>query len=646
MDPRVPKIKTEPVAELDFSEIKERIRVLMKNTRAGSDAHLNCGYLTEYALEMLKAILTNEEIKERMVVIDDSDTVTTSSVSRETITIKTESGKRRAKTSYVTSSAPRPAATGLHAHLPFPSHYLVDTETGLEAPVINLEGNTIYRHRVEDPSLLHQLLTEQAKREGRMIYGDVAFAPPINRSRPHGVGHVLAFCASPEQVFYIDAQLYNGITKKGEPVFDDLKTALNSTGERAFYFYNEDNLPKGHIEYLFQPMCFYLVYGYGPTLLRQNEVEENDKILNSFETAFKNYEARHFYEALNILDDILKQNPQHVLSLVIRGDIMRRMGCNDEALINLNHAIELDHYNSLAFAVRGFVYLNQNSLDLAKSDIDQAIFLNPNEEMAMLALSRAYVNQNDYKNALVQLEKTLAINPKNFDALMMQAEIFHAQTRYLNERKILEKAMEEQPQLSDLYLRRGNSFHKTCEYSKAFADYQKALELNPGNYLAYLNVGKIYASQKKYVETEYFFKKTISLNPGFSKGYAYLGDIYREQNKDAQALECLNKALALNSNDYIALRARAQIFQKMPDTLDQALRDIQQASQINRDWKTLLIHQEILKKKTAGPQQASAASSSSQIPGRVFTPTPHPKGADQARTNRGIKRSRSDIPKK
>lgn len=388
MDPRTPKIKTEPVTEIDFEEVKARMRIIMIHAREGNNASLNCGYLTDYALESLKAILTNKEITEKIVSTDDSISVTTTTIHRENVSIKTQSGKKRAKASFVTSSSPLPTSIGLYAQLPFPSHYIVDTETGKEAPVINLTGNTIYRHRVDDPSKLNHLLMEQAKREGRIIIGDIAFARPITRSIPRGPGHVVAFCASPDQIFYIDGQLYNGITKQGDPIFTDFRDALTSDGSRAFYFYNEDNIPKGQTGNLFQSMCFYLVYGYGPLIPRKThtplEGESEETLLARSQTYFN---EKDYKNALECLDEVVKINPNNSAAIFMRADILHK------------HSKYLGKY-----------YRDRQNEEKALKHLNKALAVNPNSHVALKARALIYQKKPELIN------KTTTKPSDNFEA--------------------------------------------------------------------------------------------------------------------------------------------------------------------------------------------------------------------------------------
>jgi hypothetical protein len=237
-----------------LSRYSERISQIMKDARSGNNAMSNCGYLTEYAIQSLSSLLNGRDPEVRIVSTKSSANATTTSV----VTAKVKSEHRAiGPITTVVGSTPIRADVGLHSRLPFPSHLIVDIDNNTESYVVDITdvNKTIKRTKANSPDELTQQLKMKSKAEGNIIYGDVMLVRP-----GHDTGHVLAFVADENEVFYIDGQLYNGITKQGSPIFSHFKTALASDNSRAYYFHGEDNVRKNAING-FQAICFYLVYG-------------------------------------------------------------------------------------------------------------------------------------------------------------------------------------------------------------------------------------------------------------------------------------------------------------------------------------------------------------------------------------------------
>src|SRR3990167_1946843 len=86
-----PVVKTEPL-DLSVFVIKNEITRLMKKARHGNDAQTNCGYLTDYAIETLHALLNGQTPVEKIVETKNSAAVTPTHVVHRRTPVKKETG--------------------------------------------------------------------------------------------------------------------------------------------------------------------------------------------------------------------------------------------------------------------------------------------------------------------------------------------------------------------------------------------------------------------------------------------------------------------------------------------------------------------------------------------------------------------------
>ena len=87
--------------------------------------------------------------------------------------------------------------------------------------------------------------------------------------------------------------------------------------------------------------------------------------------------AERYEDALRIVEEMLARDGDSVAALVVKGHIQLETARFDEALENLNHAVELDRDNDWATYLRGWAHRNlgPDHADAAKADYKRAIDL-------------------------------------------------------------------------------------------------------------------------------------------------------------------------------------------------------------------------------------------------------------------------------
>ena len=82
-----------------------------------------------------------------------------------------------------------------------------------------------------------------------------------------------------------------------------------------------------------------------------------------------------YREAIEHINEMMLNSPENATLYIARADVEREMDHTDLALIDLDHAIEIDPDNSNAYLLRGDIYLVQGKKLLAKNDFEKAISL-------------------------------------------------------------------------------------------------------------------------------------------------------------------------------------------------------------------------------------------------------------------------------
>jgi tetratricopeptide (TPR) repeat protein len=147
-----------------------------------------------------------------------------------------------------------------------------------------------------------------------------------------------------------------------------------------------------------------------------------------------------------------------------RGFDYLRKSQYDEAIIELNKAIEIYPRYALAYNDRGVAYLRKKQYDRAISDFTKALDINPRYPKVLYNRGIAYLDNRKYEKAVSDLTKALDLN-------LFMAEAYHE---------------------------RGLAYFFKGEYDLALADFNQAITLNPRNGKAYYDRAFFYFYIKDY----------------------------------------------------------------------------------------------------------------------------------------------------
>jgi len=186
-------------------------------------------------------------------------------------------------------------------------------------------------------------------------------------------------------------------------------------------------------------------------------------------------------------------------------------GSFEEAMIDINKAIELSPAFAQAYAVRGGLYHIKNNLDGAIADSTKAIELNLNNEAPYVVRGSSYNMKRRYDEALVDFNKAIQLNPQSGPA----------------------------------YSGRGVSYSGKGEYAAGISDFTKAIALAPNDMQTYYNRGTAYAQLKDYDHALADFNKTIELNPNLAGAYNNRAIVYEKKGDLVRAAADKKKFLEL-----------------------------------------------------------------------------------------------------
>lgn len=254
--------------ENQVSKTLEQLSRLIKEKRENNNADQNCGYLVEYAIDALETMLLGKEASSRQIPTASSVNETENIAIRKFVPIKAENARKKKQLRIMSVIAHR-TQSGLNSILPFDEAiHFSETDQGQlnETFFIDLTAGSILKKRAKLAEL-KSLFTDKATKSNSVLIGHIGLVR-IGKSQE---SHVIAFCATRENIYYIDGQFYDGINHVGEPVFQDLSTKFAFTTQY-------DSLPQGDVA----DDCFYLIHRLIPysVMLEKSMKKESENSSN------------------------------------------------------------------------------------------------------------------------------------------------------------------------------------------------------------------------------------------------------------------------------------------------------------------------------------------------------------------------------
>ncbi|MBT8583627.1 tetratricopeptide repeat protein [Polynucleobacter paneuropaeus] len=225
-----------------------------------------------------------------------------------------------------------------------------------------------------------------------------------------------------------------------------------------------------------------------------------------------------FKEALKLINKSIDAFSANAVAHSNKGNILKELGRNVEALVCFDKAISLDQNYAEAYSNKGNVLQELGRYQDAISVYDRAISLEPNYAEAYSNKGNALQELGRFDEAMTWYAKSLSIN-------------FYSASAWNN---------------------MGVAYRKIKNYEKASECQERALEISPAYAEAWANKGCTAQALFKNVEAVNYFEKAISLKPEYAGAHADKGNVLEKLGEYEDALTCLQTAYSLKPHqDYL-----------------------------------------------------------------------------------------------
>jgi tetratricopeptide (TPR) repeat protein len=195
------------------------------------------------------------------------------------------------------------------------------------------------------------------------------------------------------------------------------------------------------------------------------------------------FESGRFAEAVESYERLVAKDSDDGAILASYAGALGAMGRYDEALIQLERAIELDPLNAEGYYNRGLVYEKQGKRDAALTEYRTALRYRTDYEPARAALRRL--------GGAAKPQQALTPNEKLATLLAERASSAARHGDYDSAMTQLDEAERLAPQLALVHQYRSNVAFLRGEHDAAIAALERALELEPDNALFQINLERL-----------------------------------------------------------------------------------------------------------------------------------------------------------
>lgn len=261
-------------------------------------------------------------------------------------------------------------------------------------------------------------------------------------------------------------------------------------------------------------------------------------------------------DALESLNEALKENPDNAAAHFWRGRLLAGKGDFEKAMPDFNATIRLQPTGD-AYAHRGYVFQKKNQSDEALTDFNQALRLDSNNYLALFLRGLLLGERGHTKAALGDLDAAVTVQPESREALQARGQI-HVLRRELDPAlKDFDRCIQLDPRDPAGHTGRGGVNYLKGDFKEAIEDYTQAVELMPKDSRPLAQRGYAYAGAQEMDKALADFNAAVTLNAQDLPALLGRAEIYRSRKQWKDSLTDYEKILTIAPSDYRALLGAA-----------------------------------------------------------------------------------------
>lgn len=289
---------------------------------------------------------------------------------------------------------------------------------------------------------------------------------------------------------------------------------------------------------------------------------------------------------LATLNNLIEENPDNDSLLYRRAELFYKLKGFDEAIRDLNHAIQLDSMQPAYYHLLADAFLDYSRPNDSKRAIDvllTAAYRFPNRIPTLLKLSEFQLIVRQHSDALQTLDKILQRDPQNAEAFYMAGRVALDKGDTTAAVAALQKSVRFDASNEDAWLFLGRIF-TSRNNPVALQYFDNVLRLDSTNLEAWEYKGVYYKRKGQFDKAFEVYRGIIVRNPDYSNAYFDMGVIYLELDSLSKARENFDLAIKTEPLFVKAYYYRGHCSESQGD-IPAALKDYKQAYGMSPNYK-------------------------------------------------------------
>ena len=287
--------------------------------------------------------------------------------------------------------------------------------------------------------------------------------------------------------------------------------------------------------------------------------------------------------ALDELNTLIKKNPTDHKLLFNRANLRYNDENYDQAILDLNKAIEIDsmvpeYYHLLSDAYLDY-YRSKDALQIMQKAGD--VFPERIPTLLKLSETQLILKQND--ESLFTVARILTIDPNNAEGHFMTGMNFRAIGETDRAINAFQKATELDPEITDAWLIIGDLFDQKGD-KRALDYYEAAINSDADNPTTWHSKAYYLQNNNRDAEAIAIYKKINTIDKNYLDAYLNAGILYMTQDSVDQALEQFDIMASIKAQDYRAYYYRGLCYEKIGN-ISAAKADFQNCLNLKPDFE-------------------------------------------------------------
>ncbi|HEY0761991.1 MAG TPA: tetratricopeptide repeat protein [Pyrinomonadaceae bacterium] len=222
-----------------------------------------------------------------------------------------------------------------------------------------------------------------------------------------------------------------------------------------------------------------------------------------------------------------------------------KAGQYKEALANCAKVLAIDPKERRAYVLIGYVYADQDKLKEASDSVAKAIKIDPTDKEVHLLKAQYDYRRGANQDALPSVRKAIELDPNYADAYLMLGKVLE----HRDQPKAVEayqKAVSLNPQLFEVYAAMGEIYESQEQAKNAEEVYRKGIAADPFHMAGRFNLGRILLKQNRLAEAREIWEGRTSDEDNMRP--TFIEELTRAEN-----LKRATDAVAQKPDDPVAL---------------------------------------------------------------------------------------------